>query len=148
MMSDTHKTCLKDFLDKPISQFDVIIDDWKKSIVWQYFGGLVYKSPDTGSVSVVDNERHYCLKCIIDCQERNPDEIFERCNICFLSTGTATGNHKNHLRHRHAVLDESVTTSSTPTGSSSKSSGIRQSSSKAVRKRSTKVISISLDNYT
>ena len=145
MMSDSHKSVLKDYLGKPISAFDVIIDDWKKSIVWQYFGGLVYKNPETGSVSVVDNERHYCLKCIIECQEKNPDEIFERCNICFLSTGTATGNHKNHLRHRHQVSDEPITTAPSTSKSSSSS---KQPANKMSRKRATKVISISLDSFT
>jgi len=99
MMSEVQKRALKDYLNKPIAYFDVVIDDWKKSIVWKYFGELAYKDPETGNVNIIDNERHYCLKCIIESQEKNPNEDFEKSNICFLSNGTATGNHKNHLRY-------------------------------------------------
>lgn len=117
-MSEVQKRALKDYLNKPIAFFDVVIDDWKKSIVWKYFGELAYKDPETGNVNIIDNERHYCLKCIIESQEKNQDEDFEKSNICFLSNGTATGNHKNHLRQRHHIIEETPkvpkTTTTTP----------------------------------
>lgn len=106
VMTESQKRILKDFLKKPIAYFDVVIDDWKKSIVWKYFGELAYKDPDTGEVTVLDHERHYCLKCIIESQTQNQTEEFETSNVCFLSNGTATGNHKNHLRMRHNIIDE------------------------------------------
>lgn len=120
MMSEVQKKALRDYLNKPIAYFDVVIDDWKKSIVWKYFGELAYKDPESGNVNIIDNERHYCLKCIIESQEKNPDEDFEKSNICFLSNGTATGNHKNHLRQRHQVIDD---TPKIPKSSSYSSTG-------------------------
>ena len=132
MMSETQKRVLKDYLAKPIAYFDVVIDDWKKSLVWKYFGELAFKDPETGAVSVIDNERHYCLKCIVESQERNPEEEFEKCNICFLSNGTATGNHKNHLRQRHHINDEGTNRLSPR--------------NQRPRKKTSKVMTISLDD--
>ena len=106
MMSEAQRRVLKSFLERPIAYFDVDTDESKKSIVWQYFGELAYRDPETGKVSIIDRDRHYCSKCIAEHQERNPHETFEKCNICYLSNGTATGNHKNHLRLRHQVIDE------------------------------------------
>lgn len=108
VMTEGQKRNLKDYLKKPIAYFDVVIDDWKKSIVWKYFGELAYKCPTSGDVAVLDNERHYCLKCIMECQNSNPSEDFEKSNVCFLSNGTATGNHKNHLRMRHQIVDDAT----------------------------------------
>lgn len=106
MMSDSQKRNLSDYLQKPIAYFDVYIDEGKKSFVWKYFGELAFKDPETGNISVLDNERHYCLKCIIDCQTLNPMQEFENSSVYFFSNITATGNHKNHLRVRHNILDE------------------------------------------
>ncbi|RWS05165.1 Protein bric-a-brac 1-like protein [Dinothrombium tinctorium] len=132
MMSEAQKRVLKDYLNKPIAYFDVFIDEWKKSIVWKYFGELAFKDPETGCASVIDNERHYCLKCIVESQERNPEEDFEKCNICFLSNGTATGNHKNHLRQRHHIVDDQQK--------------IAARGAQRPRKKTSKVMTISLDD--
>jgi len=134
VVNEVQKRALKDYLSKPIALFDVVIDDWKKSIVWKYFGELAYKEPDTGNVNIIDNERHYCLKCIIESQEKNPDEDFEKSNICFLSSGTATGNHKNHLRQRHHIIED--------TPKISKSTSITSSKNK---KRNSKIMTIQLE---
>ena len=138
-MTETQKRNLKEYLKKPIVYFDVVIDDWKKSIVWKYFGELAYKDPETNDVNVLDNERHYCLKCIIDSQTTNPSEEFEKANVCFLSNGTATGNHKNHLRQRHNIIDESCppTPRSTP-----KSPAGRRNSGRGSRKSNVMTISV------
>lgn len=105
-MTDTQKKILKEYLNKPVGEFDVVIDDWKKSTVWNYFGELAHKNPDTGEVTVLDEERHYCLQCIVDGQNANAGQSFEKACVCFLSKGTATGNHKNHLRQRHQIVDD------------------------------------------
>lgn len=139
MMSEVQKRALKDYLNKPIAYFDVVIDDWKKSIVWKYFGELAYKDADSGTVNIIDNERHYCLKCIIESQEKNPEEDFEKSNICFLSNGTATGNHKNHLRQRHHIIED---TPRTP-----RSNNVLTSSGK-VKKRNSRVMTIQLETTT
>jgi hypothetical protein len=140
MMSEQQKRQLKDFLNKPIAYFDVVIDDWKKSIVWKYFGELAYKDPETGTVNIIDNERHYCLRCIVESQEKNPEEDFEKANICFLSNGTATGNHKNHLRQRHSIIEDTPKTAKTsPSPSPMTPTG-------KVRKRTSKVMTISVDS--
>ena len=131
MMSEAQRSVLRNFLERPIASFDVDTDESKKSIVWQYFGELAFKDPETGTVSVIDNERHYCLKCIVESQERNPEECFEKCNICYLSNGTATGNHKNHLRLRHQIIDEQQK--------------FVPRSHQRVKKRNSRVMTISLD---
>ena len=140
MMSEQQKRQLRDYLSKPIAYFDVVIDDWKKSIVWKYFGELAYKDPETNTVNIIDNERHYCLRCIVESQEKNPHEDFEKANICFLSNGTATGNHKNHLRQRHAIIEDTPKTAKTsPSPSPMTPTG-------KVRKRTSKVMTISVDS--
>jgi len=131
MMSEAQRRVLKSFLERPIAYFDVDTDESKKSIVWQYFGELAYRDPETGKVSIIDRDRHYCSKCIAEHQERNPHETFEKCNICFLSNGTATGNHKNHLRLKHRITDDQHRLS------------IRGSK---IKKRPSKVMIISLDD--
>ena len=131
MMSEAQRSVLRNFLERPIASFDVDTDESKKSIVWQYFGELAYRDPETGKVSIIDRDRHYCSKCIAEHQERNPQETFEKCNICFLSNGTATGNHKNHLRVKHRITDEQQRLS------------IRSSK---MKKRPSKVMIISLDD--
>ena len=140
-MSEVQKRALKDYLNKPIAFFDVVIDDWKKSIVWKYFGELAYKDPESGNVNIIDNERHYCLKCIIESQEKNQDEDFEKSNICFLSNGTATGNHKNHLRQRHQIIEE------TPKVPKTTNNNIltAAAAAKQKQKRTTKVMTIQLE---
>ena len=154
MMSEAQKVVLKEFLGRPIAYFDVVIDDWKKSIVWQYFGELAFKDPETGTVSVIDNERHYCLKCIVESQERNPEECFEKCNICFLSNGTATGNHKNHLRLRHHIVDDKpaypnrgMASSGEKAATSTSGSGSGSGSGQKTRKSRSRQQHKSLDAY-
>lgn len=147
-MSEVQKRALKDYLNKPIAYFDVVIDDWKKSIVWKYFGELAYKDPETNNVNIIDNERHYCLKCIIESQEKNQDEDFEKSNICFLSNGTATGNHKNHLRQRHHIIEETPKvpkTNSSSSNNGNNSNNILTTSAAKKPKRTTKVMTIQLE---
>ena len=50
MMSEAQRRVLKSFLERPIAYFDVDTDESKKSIVWQYFGELAYRDPETGKV--------------------------------------------------------------------------------------------------
>lgn len=136
-MTEPQKRNLKDYLKKPIAYFDVVIDDWKKSIVWKYFGELAYKCPTTGDVAVLDHERHYCLKCIMECQNSNPSEDFEKSNVCFLSNGTATGNHKNHLRMRHHIIDDATPITPRTPGKNGKS---------RARPRKSNVMTISVED--
>lgn len=141
-MSEVQKRALKDYLNKPIAFFDVVIDDWKKSIVWKYFGELAYKDPETGNVNIIDNERHYCLKCIIESQEKNQDEDFEKSNVCFLSNGTATGNHKNHLRQRHHIIEE---TPKVPKTNSNNNNILAAAAAKKKPRTTTKVMTIQVE---
>lgn len=107
VMSDAQKDVLKEFFRKPIISFNVVTDEEKKSVVWKYFGELAYRDPEGDSLQIVDTERHYCSKCIQDLQEIMPGQTFEKAvrNICFLSIGTATGNHRKHLQKRHQIID-------------------------------------------
>jgi hypothetical protein len=137
VMTDSQKKILKDYLNKPVGEFDVVIDDWKKSTVWNYFGELAHKNALTGDVVVLDEERHYCLQCIVDGQTANAQQSFEKACVCFLSKGTATGNHKNHLRHRHNIIDEKAPVAG--------KKGVATRSSKR-RPKDLQIIAISMDD--
>ncbi|KAI1301748.1 Protein bric-a-brac 2 [Halotydeus destructor] len=97
------KAFLNKVAKKPISNFEIVIDEAKKSPVWHYFGELAYKDPKTLDVSVYDEVRRYCLQCIIEAKSENPLSKFEDLNIHYMHKGTSTANYRKHLEKKHQI---------------------------------------------
>lgn len=106
-MTDIQKLKLKNYLQKPIKHFDIIIDDSKRNEIGGYFGELAFKDPISGDIHVIDTHRQYCLPCIQFAQRQDPSTVFEESGICFFNS-RGNSNYQDHLKIRHQVMSDFV----------------------------------------